>query len=77
MSDRIREDFTVTDSWGVDLFCHRFDPGVTPRGAVHLVHGLGDHLFRYQALIDSLADDGFGVGAPPTGTRVDWPRPVG
>jgi len=61
VSDRIREDFTVTDSWGVDLFCHRFDPGVTPRGAVHLVHGLGDHLFRYQALIDSLADDGFEV----------------
>jgi alpha-beta hydrolase superfamily lysophospholipase len=61
VSDRLREDFTVTDSWGVDLFCHRFDSGGTPRAAVHLVHGLGEHLFRYQGLIDSLAEDGIEV----------------
>lgn len=58
-----RHDESFTDSHGVEIFYHRFEPGGSPRGVVQLAHGLGEHLFRYQYVIDRLVDRGYEVWA--------------
>jgi alpha-beta hydrolase superfamily lysophospholipase len=54
---------TFVDGKGVEI---TFDvrPAVgTARGVVQLLHGVGEHVGRYTALIDALADAGFTVYA--------------
>ena len=52
-----RHDAHITDSHGVDIFYHRWPAQGSPRLALHLVHGLGEHLFRYQHVIDHLTSN--------------------
>jgi alpha-beta hydrolase superfamily lysophospholipase len=56
-----RHDDHVTDKHGVDIFYHRWSPDAPPVCALHLVHGLGEHLFRYQHVIDHLTSAGIDV----------------
>jgi alpha-beta hydrolase superfamily lysophospholipase len=53
-----RHDAHITDAHGVDVFYHRWVSDAPPQVVVHLAHGLGEHLFRYEALIESLAASG-------------------
>jgi len=56
-----RHDDHITDEHGVDIFFHRWSTEGTPRLALHLVHGLGEHLFRYQHVIEHLTSGGVEV----------------
>lgn len=56
-----RHDDKFTDEHGVEVFFHRWSPSGSPRMVVHLVHGLGEHLFRYQHVIDHLTAAGVEV----------------
>jgi len=56
-----RHDDHITDNHGVDIFFHRWSTNGAPRAAVQLVHGLGEHLFRYQHVIDHLTSSGIEV----------------
>jgi alpha-beta hydrolase superfamily lysophospholipase len=47
---------------GTKRYIHRWQPlGSRPVGLVTLVHGLGDHGARFNAMANSLASQGFGV----------------
>ncbi len=41
--------FTYPAQDGVDIVGYRWDPAGTPRGAVQLTHGMGEHVRRYAA----------------------------
>jgi len=56
-----RHDAHMTDAHGIDVFYHRWEPRKAPQAAIHLVHGLGEHLFRYEPLIKELTSSGFEV----------------
>ena len=53
--------FTYPAQAGVDIVGYRWDPAGTPRGAVQLTHGMGDHVRRYGALARALTDRGLVV----------------
>ena len=57
----VRHDNHITDDHGVDIFYHRWSSDAPLQAALHLVHGLGEHLFRYQHLIDHLTASGIEV----------------
>lgn len=61
MAHTPRVDDQFTDPHGIEVFYHRWAGGDSPKAVVHLVHGLGEHLFRYQPLIDTLVGEGFEV----------------
>lgn len=61
MSSAARHDDQFTDDTGVDVFYHRWEASTPPHGVVQLVHGLGEHLFRYENLINYLSGSGFAV----------------
>jgi alpha-beta hydrolase superfamily lysophospholipase len=44
--------FTHAARDGVEIVGYRWDPAGKPRGAVQLVHGMGEHVQRYGALTD-------------------------
>jgi alpha-beta hydrolase superfamily lysophospholipase len=46
---------------GVDIVGYRWDPAGRPRGAVQLIHGMGEHVQRYSALASALAGRGLVV----------------
>ncbi|QPE04307.1 alpha/beta fold hydrolase [Microbacterium schleiferi] len=52
-----------TDVHGVEIVYDLVTPVTTPRGVIHLLHGVGEHAGRYGALISALADAGFIVYA--------------
>ncbi|GHV01132.1 hypothetical protein FACS189483_11320 [Spirochaetia bacterium] len=58
------------DEWfcaddGTKLFLRRWlrDPGVKPRGVLHVVHGMAEHSLRYERLARRLCEAGFEVWA--------------
>jgi len=53
--------FTYPAQDGVDIVGYRWDPAGTPRGAVQLTHGMGEHVRRYGALARALTDRGLVV----------------
>jgi len=53
--------FTYPAQAGVDIVGYRWDPAGTPRGAVQLTHGMGEHVRRYGALARALTDRGLVV----------------
>lgn len=61
MSHANRFDGSFTDDHGVEVFYHRYDTASDPRGVVHLVHGLGEHFFRYSHVVDHLTQAGIEV----------------
>lgn len=57
-------EFTLPSANGRDAIrAWVYDPVVTPRGIVQIVHGLGEHSRRYLRLITVLLDAGFVVAA--------------
>jgi alpha-beta hydrolase superfamily lysophospholipase len=58
-------EFRVPGSDGWDLFAYRGEPEAPPRGVVHIVAGVGDHVRRggFQRLAGALLDAGFAVSA--------------
>src|SRR5260370_10776473 len=55
--------FTYPAQDGVDIVGYRWDPAGTPRGAVQLTHGMGEHVRRYGALARALTVRGLVVYA--------------
>lgn len=46
---------------GVDLHLRKWEAKGTPRGTVVMVHGLGEHIGRYEHVADALSADGWRV----------------
>ncbi len=64
MSDDITEaPFTLRDGLNVALFDWPLRSHQRPRGVVLIVHGLGEHAWRYDALAQRLNEWGFAVRA--------------
>ena len=71
MSSAVLEPFTAQDGenlalyeWPLDSAAHEQGPAAAPlRGAVLIVHGLGEHACRYERLACQLLDWGFAVRA--------------
>ena len=57
---RVEDSFVDRD--GVTTFFYRWSPR-TPKAAIHLVHGLGEHARRYEPLATDLVEAGFEVWA--------------
>jgi alpha-beta hydrolase superfamily lysophospholipase len=53
--------FTVPASDGTSVATYRWEPAGPPRGVVQIVHGLGEHVRRYDHLANTLAGAGFVV----------------
>jgi alpha-beta hydrolase superfamily lysophospholipase len=53
--------FTWQNAKGTKLFAQNWRPEGTPRGVVSLVHGLGEHIGRYQHVAEALNAAGFGM----------------
>jgi alpha-beta hydrolase superfamily lysophospholipase len=51
--------FSVTGSDGAPVATYRWEPAGRVRGAVHVVHGLGEHVRRYEHLAGTLSAAGF------------------
>jgi alpha-beta hydrolase superfamily lysophospholipase len=54
---------TLVDSFGVTLFVDRYD-AKSPRGAVLILHGLGEHGARYKHFAEALVSGGYTVYVP-------------
>ncbi|WP_137845476.1 alpha/beta hydrolase [Microbacterium sp. 2FI] len=48
-----------TDAHGIAIVYDVHRPKTTPRAVVQLLHGVGEHVGRYGALIDALTADGY------------------
>ncbi|MGD0698341.1 MAG: alpha/beta hydrolase [Trebonia sp.] len=57
------ETLTVTDPDGVTIYVYRWRPRGTPRGVVHVAHGMGEHARRYDRVAEALLQAGFAVHA--------------
>ncbi|GAB90654.1 alpha/beta fold hydrolase [Gordonia rhizosphera] len=53
--------FTFTDHAGVELAAQKWEPTGQPVAAVQLMHGMGEHLGRYQHVIDAFTSAGLVV----------------
>ncbi|SIS19408.1 alpha/beta fold hydrolase [Williamsia sterculiae] len=53
--------FEFTDSTGTTLAAYRWDPSAAARAAVQIVHGMGEHVLRYEHVAAALNDAGFVV----------------
>lgn len=54
-----RSEFKTTDDVG--LVVHTWTPGISPRGAIAIVHGYGHHTTSFEELADNLCGAGFTV----------------
>jgi alpha-beta hydrolase superfamily lysophospholipase len=52
---------TFPGSGGLELYCQDWIPSGTPRGAVAIVHGFGDHSGRYANVVNCLVPAGYAV----------------
>lgn len=57
-----RKEATHVDAEGVEIHYYVWE-APRPRGAVHVLHGLGEHALRYEALAQRLVADGWTVWA--------------
>ena len=56
------ESFTHTSRDGTSIFVHHWSPDYeVGRGIVHIVHGMSEHAGRYDALAESLTEEGYQV----------------
>lgn len=62
MSDTC-EERSFTDAYGIEIVYDRCPPTTTPRAAVQLLHGVGEHAGRYRRLIATLNAEGYLVYA--------------
>lgn len=63
MTDTTQAPFTARDGHNLAIFDWPLPKGVRPRGVVLIVHGLGEHAWRYNDLALQLNDWGFVVRA--------------
>lgn len=62
-SDVTSTPHSYVDSFGIEIFYDRYAARGTARGAVQILHGVGEHAGRYRELAEALAADGFHVYA--------------
>jgi alpha-beta hydrolase superfamily lysophospholipase len=60
-------EFSWTSSEGSRIYANEWRPEGLAKGTIALVHGIGEHLHRYDQFSRSFADAGYGVVA------FDWP----
>ena len=60
-ADMAPTSFAVSGRDGTSVATYRWEPAGPARGAVHIVHGLGEHVRRYEHLANTLAGAGFVV----------------
>ena len=53
--------FTYPAKDGLEIVGYRWDPADAPRAAVQLIHGMGEHVQRYDALARALTGRGLAV----------------
>ena len=53
--------FYFEASDGAQIFCHRWYPQTTPRAAIHIAHGMGEHSARYARVAAPLVEAGYAV----------------
>jgi len=53
--------FFFEASDGARIFCHRWYPESTPRAAIHIAHGMGEHSARYARVAQPLVEAGYAV----------------
>lgn len=53
------EIFEFSTSDGARLHCYSWHPDSSPRAAIHIAHGMGEHARRYDALGERLASEGY------------------
>lgn len=63
MSDTTQAPFTLRDGLNIALYDWPLPLRMRPRAVVLIVHGLGEHAWRYDALAERLNEWGFGVRA--------------
>lgn len=63
MSDSTQAPFTMRDGLNIALFDWPLPVRQRPRGVVLIVHGLGEHAWRYDAMAQRLTEWGFHVRA--------------
>lgn len=63
MTDSTQAPFTMRDGLNIALFDWPLPSRRRPRGVVLIVHGLGEHAWRYDAMAQRLNDWGFHVRA--------------
>lgn len=54
---------SFVDHLGTRIFYDKVVPDGEPRGAVHVLHGVGEHAGRYAALLEALAEAGWAAYA--------------
>ncbi len=59
MSGAEPETLTVTDPDGVTIYVYRWRPDATPKAAVHVAHGMGEHARRYDRVAHALTAAGY------------------
>jgi alpha-beta hydrolase superfamily lysophospholipase len=55
--------FSYTSADGTTIVAYRWDPAGSPRAAVQLTHGMGEHALRYEHVARALNEAGFVVYA--------------
>ncbi len=55
------EEFEFVAGDGAAIHCYRWAPASTPRAAIHVAHGMGEHAGRYDTLGQELAAAGYFV----------------
>lgn len=63
MTDTTQAPFTLRDGLNIALFDWPLPPRQRPRAVVLIVHGLGEHAWRYDALAQRLNEWGYAVRA--------------
>ena len=61
MTDTTQAPFTLRDGLNIALFDWPLPTRWRPRGVVLIVHGLGEHAWRYDAMAQRLNEWGFHV----------------
>jgi alpha-beta hydrolase superfamily lysophospholipase len=54
-------EFSLTSADGLSLYGQRWDPDENPKGAIALVHGLGEHTGRYGYVAQRLTQAGYAL----------------
>jgi len=57
----LTENYTIHVGKGTQLFCQSWRPDSPPKAALFIVHGLGEHLGRYEELAIFFVEKGIGV----------------
>ena len=56
-----RNEFSWKNARGLEIYAQEWQPDADPHGVVAVVHGLGEHVGRYQHVAEALNQAGYGV----------------